>query len=70
MCFRRTAANLFAVYMLHHVTASASDEAREGITAYLDEMITRPGFCLAVERDRALQRAMRGVILRGESPST
>jgi hypothetical protein len=48
--------------MLRHATVSASDEIRERMTAYLDEMITRLAFCLAVERDRELQRAMRRVV--------
>ena len=47
--------------MLRHATVSASDETRERMIAYLDEMITRLAFCLAVERDRELQRAMRRV---------
>ncbi len=47
--------------MLRHATVSASDETRERMIAYLDEMITRLAICLAVERDRELQRAMRRV---------
>jgi hypothetical protein len=53
--------------MLRHATVSASDEIRERMTAYLDEMITRLAFCLAVERDPELQRAMRRVADCAES---
>jgi hypothetical protein len=37
---------------------SISDDIHEGMTAYLDEMMTRLAFCLAVERDRELQGAI------------
>ena len=47
--------------MLRHATVFASDEARERMTGYLDEMTTRLAFCLAVERDRELQRTMRRI---------
>jgi hypothetical protein len=53
--------------MLRDATVSASDETRERMTAYLDEMITRLAFCLAVERDPELQRAMRRVADCAES---
>jgi hypothetical protein len=53
--------------MLRRATVSASDETRERMTAYLDEMITRLAFCLAVERDPELQRAMRRVADCAES---
>jgi hypothetical protein len=36
-----------------------SDDIHEGMTTYLDEMMTRLAFCLAVERDRELQAAIR-----------
>src|SRR6476659_2410780 len=52
--------------MLRHATVSAPEEARERMTAYLDEMTTRLAFCLAVERDRELQRAMRRIADCGE----
>lgn len=47
--------------MLRHATVSASDKIREGMAAYLDEMVTRLTVCLAVERDLELQRAIRRV---------
>ena len=47
--------------MPRHATVSASDKIREGMTAYLDEMMTRLAFCIAVERDLELQRAIRRV---------
>jgi hypothetical protein len=53
--------------MLRHATVSASDETHERMTAYLDEMVTRLAFCLAVERDPELQRAMRRVADCAES---
>jgi hypothetical protein len=42
-------------------TVATSNQTRERMTACLHEMITRLTFCLAVERDRELQRAMRSV---------
>jgi hypothetical protein len=48
-------------------TAPTSNQIRESMTACLHEMITRLTFCIAVERDRELQRAMRGVADCAES---
>ena len=45
--------------MLRHATLSSSDKLREGMSVYLEEMLTRLAFCLAVERDRELQRLIR-----------
>jgi hypothetical protein len=48
-------------------TAPTSNQIRESMTACLHVMITRLTFCIAVERDRELQRAMRGVADCAES---
>jgi hypothetical protein len=48
-------------------TAPTSNQIRESMTACLHEMITQLTFCIAVERDRELQRAMRGVADCAES---
>ena len=56
--------------MLRHATVSASDETRERMIAYLDEMITRLAICLAVERDRgAAASNAQSSGLRGGDPS-
>ena len=53
--------------MLRPATVATSDQTRETMTACLHEMMTRLTFCLAVERDRELQRAMRSVADCAES---
>jgi len=45
--------------MLRRATVPPSEEMRDGMSAYLDEMSMRLALCLALERDRELQFAIR-----------